>query len=181
MLSVIEARRAAIVALHRELIPHAAPMPPPEHAWIDGWYVRYLTLKTGSLVVGKVHKHDHPLIVLTGRALIADGLGGTREVRAGYQGLSRAGTKRAVFCIEDTTFMTMHKNPSNTRDLAALEAEHIAPDDPETQALMAEHQQGVTHDMGSCRSDRGQHRAEPALGPPGSEGPETGADASTHR
>jgi hypothetical protein len=169
-----------IIRLHRAMIPLAEPMPEPLHFWLPGLYIRVLTLRAGSTVVGKIHRHDHHLCVVSGHAEVADGFE-RFEVRAGYSGLSRAGAKRAVHCYEDTTFLTVHKNPTNTRDLAAIEAEHIAPEDAETQALAREHNQGVPHDVGSRRSSGNlacdEHRGRlprPEAAAQGADGPTTG-------
>jgi hypothetical protein len=119
--------RAHIAQLQALLAPIAEQMPEPLHFWLPGLYLRVLTLPAGHVVVGKVHRHDHQLAVLRGKAEVVDGF--TRStLSAGYQGLSRAGAKRAIRCLEETTFLTIHTNPTNTRDLAALEAEHIAPE-----------------------------------------------------
>lgn len=134
--------REDIVALHRAMIPLAAVMPEPLHFWLPGMYLRVLTLPAGCTVVGKIHRHDHYLAVLSGHAEVVDGFS-RFDVKAGYSGTSPAGAKRAIYCYEETTFLTVHKNPSDTRNLSTIEAEHIAPDDAETTALAARHQQGA--------------------------------------
>ena len=150
------ATRADIVALQRTMLPLATPMPAPLHFWLPGYYVRVLTLPKDSLVVGKIHRHAHDLCVLSGHALVLDPE--WHEVYGGSHFRSEAGAKRAVYCYEDTTFMTIHKNPSGTRDLAAIEAEHILPEDAETAALMAEFTQRSTHDLGCTGRDSSQRR-----------------------
>lgn len=145
--------REDIVTLHRAMLPLASEMPTPMHFWLPGLYLRVLTLPAGCTVVGKIHRHAHYLAVLKGRAEVVDGFS-RFDVEAGYSGTSPAGAKRAIHCYEETTFLTVHKNPSNTRDLSAIEAEHIAPDDATTVALAARYQQGAIHDVGSCRSSR---------------------------
>lgn len=142
-----------IVELHRSMLPLATQMPEPLHFWLPGLYIRVLTLPAGTTVVGKIHKHEHRLCVLKGHAEVADSFS-RFDVSAGYSGVSPAGAKRAVHCYEETTFLTVHQNPSNTRDLVAIEAEHIVPDDATTMALAGRYQQGAVHDMGSSRSSR---------------------------
>jgi hypothetical protein len=41
--------------------------------------------------------------------------------------ISSAGTKRALYTLEDTVWTTVHLNPSNTRDIDQLVAEITAP------------------------------------------------------
>lgn len=172
--------REDIVALHRAMLPIATEMPPPLHFWLPGLYLRVLTLPAGCTVVGKIHRHDHYLAVLKGHAEVVDGFS-RFDVEAGYSGVSPAGAKRAIHCYEETTFLTVHKNPSNTRDLSAIEAEHIAPDDATTVALAARYQQGAIHDLGSCRSSRRLTGDESGRGFPSQEATAEGADEPADR
>ena len=143
--------------------------PQPQHFFWPGKYGRMLTLEADSGTVGKIHRHDHPLLVLSGFAEVVDGTA-RYLLRGGDAMLSRAGVKRAVLCIERTTFLTIHDNPTDTRDLAAIEAEHIVPEEPEVQALIASINQGTHHDLGSNRSGgsvRGLHLHQRPECPPG--------------
>ena len=116
-----------IQRLQSSMAPLAAEMPVPEHRFHDGWYERRLLVPAGMLIVGKIHRHDHPVGVISGHALIMSEFG-SAEVRAGYFALSRAGVKRVVLAFEDTLFVTLHRNESNTEDLGRIEAEHIEPE-----------------------------------------------------
>lgn len=119
--------RAMISRLQSEMAAIAAPLPEPEHIFHDGYYERRLLVPAGMLIVGKIHRHDHLVGVIRGRALVISEFG-RDEVRAGWLAQSPAGVKRVVLAIEDTLFVTLHQNPSNTRDLAQIEAEHIEPE-----------------------------------------------------
>lgn len=99
-------------------------MPQPEHLFCDGMYCRELEVPAGMCVVGKIHKHDHLLLVTSGAAIVISEFG--RElVTAGHKSVSKAGVKRIVLAIEDTKFITVHLNLSNTQDLQEIEREHI--------------------------------------------------------
>lgn len=119
--------RAMIQRLQSEMIPLRTEMPQPEHIFHDGWYERRLLVPAGMLIVGKTHRHAHPVGVIHGRALIVSEFG-RHEVAQGYLDVSAAGVKRIVLAIEDTLFFTLHANPTNTRDLAQIEADHIEPE-----------------------------------------------------
>lgn len=116
-----------IQRLQSSMAPLAAEMPRPEHRFHDGWYERRLLVPAGMLIVGKIHRHDHPVGVIFGHALIMSAYG-SAEVRAGYFSVSPAGVKRIVLAFEDTLFVTLHRNESNTEDLERIEAEHIEPE-----------------------------------------------------
>ena len=119
-LEQIERLQAAMAPIHCE-------QPQPEHIFHDGWYERRLLIPAGMLIIGKVHRHVHPVGVIRGRALLISQFG-REEVLGGYFGASLPGVKRIVLAIEDTLFFTLHRNEGNTRDLAEIEVEHIIPE-----------------------------------------------------
>lgn len=124
--------------LQSEMVPHACALPEPEHIFHDGWYERRLLVPAGMLIVGKTHRNAHPVGVIHGHALIVSEFG-HQEVGRGFMDVSAAGVKRIVLAFEDTLFWTLHKNTSNTRDLARIELEHIEPEalsfDPRCEVL----------------------------------------------
>jgi hypothetical protein len=119
--------REQIVALQSAMVPIQTPQPEPEHIFHDGWYERRLLVPAGMLIVGKTHRHIHPVGVIRGHAMLISQFG-REEVRTGYIGASMPGVKRIVLAFEDTLFVTLHRNESNTRDLEQIEEEHIAPE-----------------------------------------------------
>ncbi len=63
---------------------------------------------------------------------------GREEVAAGYIGISPPGVKRVVLGLEDTLFVTVHLNKDDTRDIAAIEAEHIEPETLVIETIVAQ-------------------------------------------
>lgn len=110
-------------------------MPEAVHHFAPGMYGREFSMPAGMVVVGKIHKHGHLMMVVKGRATVVDEFG-RYEVAAGFVQASKPGAKRVVLAHEDTTFVTVHLNPTESRDLEFIEAEHIEPEDAETQALI---------------------------------------------
>ena len=113
--------------LHLEA--HAREMPQVElvtnHYHADGMYARELFHPAGVLVVGKVHKREHFFIVTKGAVEVAmDDC--KRTLKAGTVLVSKPGTKRALFAIEDAVYMTVHR--TNKRNLDKIEKELIEPD-----------------------------------------------------
>ena len=119
--------REQIVRLQSEMIPIQCDLPTPGHHFAPGMYLRELTVPAGMLIVGKIHKHAHFLMVLKGRAFVTSEFG-NEEVSAGYIGVSQPGVKRVVYGIEDTLFVTVHANKEDSQDLEEIEAEHIEPE-----------------------------------------------------
>jgi len=127
--------REQIMALQRAMAPVQGIPPEPEHHFARGMYARALTIPAGMVVVGKHHKHEHFVFVAKGRAVIVSEFG-RQEVEAGFIAVSPPGIKRAVYAHEDTMFVTLHLNPTDTQDMVQVEAEHIEPESAEDQALL---------------------------------------------
>jgi hypothetical protein len=96
----------------------------PVHHFAQGLYAREITIKAGTLLTGKIHRTEHLNIISKGRIVVLteDGM---REVAAPFTMISRPGTKRVGFALEDTVWTTIHATTET--DLAKLELELIAP------------------------------------------------------
>jgi len=92
----------------------------PVHHFADGLYAREILIRAGTILTGKVHSTEHLNIVSQGRIAVwtEDGM---RIVTAPCTLVSRPGTKRVGFALEDTVWTTIHANPKNLTDLVALE------------------------------------------------------------
>lgn len=110
--------------LQNSMLEIRTDMPDPRHLFAPGMYGRELIIPAGMLVVGKIHKHSHLLMVLKGKSVIISQFG--REiVEAGHFSVSQPGVKRVVLALEDTVFVTVHHNPENVEDLDVIEQQHI--------------------------------------------------------
>jgi len=130
--------KAQILRLQETMLPVQCDMPEAVHHFAPGMYGREFSMPAGMVVVGKIHKHGHLMMVVKGRATVVDEFG-RYEVAAGFVQASRPGAKRVVVAHEDTTFVTVHLNPSDTHDVAEIEFEHIEPESAEAQALIAKY------------------------------------------
>lgn len=101
--------------------------PTPKHFFADGMYVRSLPIPAGSVVTGKIHRHQHVVALIKGEATINTDRGMER-ISAPHIWISEPGAKRALVTHTDCEFMTMHLNPTNTQDMVAIEADVIEPD-----------------------------------------------------
>ena len=100
---------------------------PLKHSFSDGIYVREITIPAGMLILGKIHKHDHPNFLLKGEVVVITEEGGVEELKAPCSMISKPGTKRALYAKTELVWTTVHLNPTNTQDLEELEEEIIAP------------------------------------------------------
>jgi hypothetical protein len=101
-------------------------MCPLTHSFADGLYVREIFIPRGMLLTGKIHRHSHPNFLMKGEVLVVTEGGGVEHLKAPLSIISEAKTKRAVFALEDTVWITVHVNEDNGQDLAKIEDYVIA-------------------------------------------------------
>lgn len=91
--------------------------------FIDGIYVREIHIPKGNFVVGKIHKHDHPNMILKGSVMVMTE-DGVSKLEAPHTEVSPAGCKRFLFTLEDTIWTTIHR--TNATNVVDAEEEIIA-------------------------------------------------------
>lgn len=96
---------------------------PLKHTFVDGAYVREITMPKGMLVVSKIHKVCHPYFILKGEVSVLTEEGVVR-LKAPYSGITPAGTKRILYIHEDTVWTTVHVTKET--DIEKIEEEIIA-------------------------------------------------------
>ena len=90
---------------------------PLKHTFADGIYVRQMSMGVGTLVVGAIHKHLHVWFLLQGHISVAP-----------CYVVATPGTKRVIYANEESIFVNIHKNPTNSQDIEFLETEIVAKD-----------------------------------------------------
>jgi len=101
-----------------ESIPAVCPL---EHFFTPGLYTRMIHMPANTLVVSRKHKTQHPFFILKGKVAVMKDNGKGEMVQeglfeAGYMGITQPDTKRVLFNIEDTTWVTCHSNPNDIED-----------------------------------------------------------------
>jgi quercetin dioxygenase-like cupin family protein len=96
---------------------------PLKHSFVDGAYVREITMPKGEIVVSKIHKMTHPYFILKGEVSVLTENGVVR-IKAPFSGITPAGTKRILYCHEETVWTTVHVTKET--DLDKIEDEVIA-------------------------------------------------------
>ena len=84
-----------------------------------------MSMEKDSMVVGAIHNHLHAWFLLTGRLTIVTELSKEDYIAPCYV-LSTPGVKRVIYAQEKSIFVNIHKNPSNIKDLKALEDEIVS-------------------------------------------------------
>ncbi len=90
-------------------------------------YGRQIFLPAGSLVVGKLHRENCLNLIMTGKVRVSSEFG-KEEFEAPCVFVSPPASKRAVFAIHDTIWVTVHLTEhSGEENLDKIESEVISP------------------------------------------------------
>ena len=116
LLSIVDDK--SIMAGDNELFPL-------KHSFAHGIYVREMKMDKETFIIGKIHKHDHIWFLLSGHLVVATE-NGTEEYVAPCYVKAAAGSKRAIYALEECIWVNVHTNPDNIEDLEVLEKEIIA-------------------------------------------------------
>ena len=98
---------------------------PIKHYFMDGVYIREMSMKKGIAVVGAIHKHLHMCFLLTGRVTVINEKETIDHIAPCFI-VSTPGIKRVLYAHEDSIWFNTHKNPTNTEDIKQLEKEIVA-------------------------------------------------------
>ena len=120
------ATKDQLAAVHERLRNVPAVPLPTRHYFAGGMYCREGLIPKDTLIVGKIHKTEHFIMVLIGRITVWTE-NGKVELQAPYIGICPPGVQRMGYAHEDTVFVNVHK--TDKTDLAEVEADLVV-DDP---------------------------------------------------
>ena len=103
----------------------AIPDIPIKHSFADQLYVRQMDLKKNHVIIGAVHNHLHIWFLLTGKVMINNNGEKIEHIAPCYT-VSKPGSQRVILALEDSIFVNVHKNPTNTKDISKLEKEIVS-------------------------------------------------------
>ena len=98
---------------------------PLKHSFADGIYIRQMDMKKNSVVVGAIHNHLHVWFLLSGELTVTTETEQQDYIAPCYV-VSQPGAKRVIYAHEDSIFVNIHKNPTNTKNINELEAEIVS-------------------------------------------------------
>jgi hypothetical protein len=124
---VIELENALIgIADEENIITHQnSKQFPLKHSFADGIYVRQMSMDKDSSVIGAIHNHLHVWFLLTGNISVVTEKAVEDYIAPCYV-IATPGTKRVIYANEDSIFVNVHKNPSNTENIQELEGELVS-------------------------------------------------------
>lgn len=91
-------------------------------------YAREMLIPKGTLIIGKIHRHQHLNIISKGKVVVYTEFG-EKHLEGPTTFVSEIGLKRSVYAIEDTLWTTIHLTEFvGEENLNKIEEEVIAPD-----------------------------------------------------
>ncbi len=106
--------------------------PVVKHHFAPGVYAREMLIKKGTLIIGKIHKHEHLNIISYGDVCLAT-FEGVKRIQGPTTMVSPIGVKRVVYANEDTLWTTIHI--TDETDMDKIEDYVIAEDYDEIKSL----------------------------------------------
>lgn len=98
------------------------------HHFCKGLYCREYFMAAGTVAVGLKHAKESFFLLVKGAASFTTADGTAVTVTAPYMAVTQPGSKRAVYAIEDSIFLTFHPNPDDSQDMEVLEQRFIIPE-----------------------------------------------------
>jgi hypothetical protein len=90
-------------------------------------YAREMMIPKGTLIIGKIHRHQHLNFITQGKVIVYTEFG-EKHLEAPCTFISEIGLKRAVYAEEDTLWTTVHMTAFDSEtELGKIENEVIAP------------------------------------------------------
>jgi len=81
---------------------------PIVNRFTKGMYIREIFMPEGALITSKIHKTEHPFTISKGSAMVSVDGGEWYELKAPYTGITKPGTRRILFILEDCIWTTYH-------------------------------------------------------------------------
>jgi quercetin dioxygenase-like cupin family protein len=88
---------------------------PLEHQFANGMYIRRLFIPKGSLIVGRIHKHECVNVVEKGDISVLTETG-MKRVQAGFTIVSPPGIQKVGYAHEDTVFTNIFRTDETDVD-----------------------------------------------------------------
>jgi len=109
-----------------ETLEQIDPEPLTKHHFAPGIYVRELLIPAGTVLTGKVHRHETMNILVSGTLKVTTD-DGVQELTGPMIFNSQPGMKKAAVTFTDVIWLNVH--PTESTDLEEIEQEFIVPED----------------------------------------------------
>ena len=88
---------------------------PLTHIFTDGIYIRKAFAPAGSMFTTVHHNTEHPFILISGTTEVISNEEAS-SITGPFIGITQKGTRRIVYAVTDTVYLTIHANPDNLTD-----------------------------------------------------------------
>ena len=123
--SIAETEERVVAGTDEDPIITNSDKIPIKHFFMDGVYVREMTMFKGSIVIGAIHKHLHMCFLLKGHLTVVSEIG-VNEYIAPCFIIAEPGEKRVLYAHENSLWYNTHKNETNTKDVKDIEKRTVA-------------------------------------------------------
>lgn len=87
-----------------------------------GLYTRQLTIPADTLITSSVHKTCHPFVITKGVVTVYNVFDDSQALyKAGDRGITYPGTRRVLYCHEETVWITFHSTDRIGNDFIGLD------------------------------------------------------------
>lgn len=98
---------------------------PLVHRFTDGMYIRQIFMPKDSLITSKIHNTEHPYTVSLGAAAVSIDGEDWDHIVAPYTGITKPGTRRILYILEDCIWTTYHPIPNMKSEFNDLSNDEI--------------------------------------------------------
>ena len=100
---------------------HLGPDPfPLKHSFAPGLYAREIIAPQGMLIVTRIHRTEHFVFILKGEVSVLTE-SGVERLQAPCMIRSKVGAKRVIYTHEETVWVNVYANGTDTEDKTELE------------------------------------------------------------
>ena len=99
---------------------------PVEHIFTPGFYIREMRIPAHTLFIGRPHRHGHLVMLVEGKVLWIDEHF-KKTVTAPFEVKTSVGYQAVFLALTDVVGKTIHPNPTDSKDVEALELEAFHP------------------------------------------------------
>lgn len=89
------------------------------HYFSPGTYTREMLLPAGTVATGQIHRRSSTNIITQGHVIVSTDEG-QYDIRAPYTFISGPGVKKALYCVTDVIWITVHPWDGETTDIKEL-------------------------------------------------------------
>ena len=124
LISIADGENIVVGTKDKPIVSESEKLP-IKHYFMEGVYVREMTMYEGMVVIGAIHKTLHMCFLLKGHLTVADE-NGVKNYVAPCKIIATPGIKRVLYAHEESIWYNTHKNPNNTEDVKQLEKDLVA-------------------------------------------------------